>query len=71
MSKARLRKAVRGLPLDEWQSEASAKGIERLSEEEAEAIAQDLEDAFSELPEILDELSAILANKHQHGPLHI
>jgi hypothetical protein len=55
MSRERLREAVSFLPLDQWQSAAVARGIDRLSEEEAKEIAIELEEAVSELPDILDE----------------
>jgi hypothetical protein len=55
MSRERLREAVNFLPLDQWQSAAVARDIDRLSEEEAKEIAIELKEAVSELPDILDE----------------
>ena len=61
MSKERLSKAVKLLPLDRLQSAAADRGIKHLSEEEAEEIATELENAISELPDILDEFDAAFA----------
>ncbi|XGV94289.1 MAG: hypothetical protein ACAF41_00180 (plasmid) [Leptolyngbya sp. BL-A-14] len=59
-NKERLLNVTRFLPLDKRQASITARGISRLSEEEAKEIADELEDNLSKLPGILGELKSAL-----------